>query len=613
MKKLKQRLIITVSCLCVLLSLLPGTALAADRDAEREDRLYQLLLEGIRSKTGLDGKSYIDISELSISNEEGSPDRDLLWTVFDRVFYDHPEFYYLREGYVRVHKNTPYVVGVRPMYASVAQDAGAQARFDAAVDKALAQAEGLTDPVEQMLALYNYLIRTTAYNYEVAADQADSAPREAWTAYGALVSGDTVCKGYTMAWKVLMDRLGIPCLVVCKGDRNHLWNMVQLDGKWYHIDVNKGNNLVPVLRGRCVYTDFLVTDKAMSKHVSWFVPGTQYRDAEHWDTSPACTDTKFETGWIFRRDNIFHPMYRDEAGQYYYIRFVDLKTAKLYRGPLFGDAEEVSVLKPYAVPWGKGSRICGGAVWAEGCLYYVSADLELMRFRPSDGESVSLGGIPFTPKAAEDGRYGAEYDGIGLLYDDASGVLSARSICGREELKTWQITAPPVVFEDVAEEDYFARPVKWAVEKGITNGTSKTAFSPARTCSRAEIITFLWRAAGSPEPKGGLTVSDVYPGDYYYKAVLWAAEGGMFSGDVFSPGSPCTRAEAVEFMWEQAGRPESGGVGFADVPPDAGYAQAVAWALENGVTLGTGETTFSPEGTCTRGQIVTFLHRAFAE
>jgi len=579
---------------------------------EREEQLYQLL-EGIRDKTGLDGNSYIDISELNISNEEGSPDRDLLWTVFDRVFYDHPEIYYLREGYIRVHKNTPYVVGVRPMYADIARDADAQARFDVAVDTALAQTEGLTDPVEQMLALYNYLIRTTAYNYDVAVEQSDNLPREIWTAYGALVLGDTVCKGYALAWKVLMDRLGIPCLVVCKGDGSHLWNMVQLDGKWYHIDVNRGNNIVPVLRGQCVYTDFLVTDKAMSKHESWFVPGTLYRDAAHYDTAPACTDTKYETGWIFRRDNVFYPMCRDGSGQYYYIQFVDLKTAKLYRGPLFGDAAEVSVLKPYVVPWGSGNRICGGAVWAEGCLYYVSADLELMRFRLSDGESVSLGGIPFTPQATEDGRYEEKYDGIGLLYDEDSGVLSARSRCRREELRTWQITAPRVDFEDVKDEDYFAEPVQWAVEKGITNGTSQTTFSPARNCSRAEIVTFLWRAAGRPEPKADLTISDVNSDDYYYKAVLWAAESGMFSGEVFSPGSPCTRAMAVEFMWKQAGRPESNGGGFADVPSDASYAQAVAWALEKGVTLGTSESTFSPDDTCTRGQIVTFLHRAFAE
>ena len=151
------------------------------------------------------------------------------------------------------------------------------------------------------------------------------------------------------------------------------------------------------------------------------------------------------------------------------------------------------------------------------------------------------------------------------------------------------------------------------MEKGITSGTSKTTFSPAQTCSRAQIITFLWRTAGSPEPKTVSAVSDVSSNDYYYKAVLWAAENGMFSGDVFSPNTPCTRAMAVEFIWKQAGQPTASDSRFTDVPSNASYAQAVAWAISNGVTSGTSNITFSPDANCTRGQIVTFLYRDFAE
>lgn len=444
---MKRKLIASILCLCAVLLLLPRAALAADGDTEREARLYQLLLEGIRDKKGLDGKSYIDLSELSISNEDGSPDRDMLWKVFDRVFYDHPELYYLTEGYGRVHGNTPYVLGIRPVYADVAQDAGARAQFDAAVNTALAQAEGLTDPVEQMLALYNYLIRITAYNYDVAVDHRDKAPKEAWTAYGALVTGDTVCKGYAMAWKVLMDRLGIPCLVVCKGDGSHLWNMVQLDnGNWYHIDVNRGNNNIPVVRGRCAYTDFLVTDDDMSRHESWFVPGTSYRDAECYDTSPTCTDKKFSTGWVFRQDRVFYPVYRDESGQYYYVRQVNSRTAKLCYGPLSGKGRDISELSPYTVLLDGGYRISSGMVWAEDCLYYVSSGLELMRYRLSDGKSVSLGSIPFTPQGTEDQKYDKSFDGVSLLFDARSGVLSARSRSRGTNLKTWQIALPQMGF-----------------------------------------------------------------------------------------------------------------------------------------------------------------------
>ena len=412
---MKRRLIVIVLCLCAVLSLLPGAALATDGIAEREEQLYQLLLEGIREKKGLDGKSYIDISELDISSEKGSPDMDMLETVFSRVLFDHPELYYITECFDRVPKDTPYVLGIQPVYISAAKDPDAQARFDAAVNTALAQAEGLTDPVEQMLALYNYLIRTTAYNYNVSFLDApvnlrEAEPKEAWTAYGALVTGDTVCKGYAMAWKVLMDRMGIPCLVICKGDGSHLWNLVQLDGKWYHIDVNSGNNIIPVLRGQCMYKDFLVTDTVMSKHGSWFVAGKR-------EASPVCSDERFSTDWQFRQDNVFYPIYRNKSGQYYYIKYVSVNTAKLYCGPLSGEGQEIAVLSPYTVFWDSGNLISSGVVWAEDCLYYVSAELELISYRLSDRESVSLGSIQFIPQATADRHYDQSRDGISLLFD----------------------------------------------------------------------------------------------------------------------------------------------------------------------------------------------------
>ncbi|MDO4516373.1 MAG: S-layer homology domain-containing protein [Bacillota bacterium] len=166
----------------------------------------------------------------------------------------------------------------------------------------------------------------------------------------------------------------------------------------------------------------------------------------------------------------------------------------------------------------------------------------------------------------------------------------------------------PNPFTDVKESDYFYSPVLWAVEKEITNGTSATTFSPANTCTRAQIITFLWRASGSPEP--GITCSflDVPAGSYYEKAVVWATEQGMVEGDKFYPNDPCTRLMAVEFMWIQSGKPGAPAASFTDV-----NSPAVDWAVEAGVTNGTSATTFSPDSTCTRGQIVTFLWRAFGK
>lgn len=167
-------------------------------------------------------------------------------------------------------------------------------------------------------------------------------------------------------------------------------------------------------------------------------------------------------------------------------------------------------------------------------------------------------------------------------------------------------------FADVKTGDWFAEPVLWAVEKGITAGTSAATFSPNQDCTAAQILTFLWRAGGSPKPAGSSPFPDVQSGDYYAQAAAWAYEKGMVSGDTFSPDTPCTRSMAVMYLWKAAGSPGAEAAGFADVPAEAEYAKAVAWAVEKGITQGTSATEFSPDTVCTRGHIVTFLYRAFA-
>lgn len=168
-------------------------------------------------------------------------------------------------------------------------------------------------------------------------------------------------------------------------------------------------------------------------------------------------------------------------------------------------------------------------------------------------------------------------------------------------------------YTDVDPNAYYAEAVNWAVEKGITGGTSATTFSPNQTCTRAQIITFLWRGAGLPEASVTGGVSDIKESDYFYKAVLWAKEKGMFEGNAFQPNVPCTRLMAVRFMWEAAVRPFGPGeTSFSDVTPithGIDNNDAVVWAVKWGITSGTSEATFSPDVVCTRGQIVTFLHR----
>lgn len=173
-------------------------------------------------------------------------------------------------------------------------------------------------------------------------------------------------------------------------------------------------------------------------------------------------------------------------------------------------------------------------------------------------------------------------------------------------------------FIDVAEGAYYYDAVLWAAENGITGGTSATTFSPAVTCTRAQTVTFLWRAAGSPDPEGtNMPFIDVASDAYYYNAVLWAVENGITSGTsatTFSPNATVTRAQNVTFLWRWAKSPAVEAVNpFTDVAADMYYHDAVLWAADEGITAGTSATTFSPDDPCLRSQIVTFLYRYLAE
>lgn len=163
----------------------------------------------------------------------------------------------------------------------------------------------------------------------------------------------------------------------------------------------------------------------------------------------------------------------------------------------------------------------------------------------------------------------------------------------------------------MAESDYYLAPVLWAVKEKITAGTGDgTTFSPNNTCTTGRFLTFLWRAAGSPKPAILNPYRNVSDNAYYAKAAIWAYEKGIVDSDIDAD-ALCTRASAVTYLWKYAGSPAVVGTQFADVPASAHCARAVAWAVKNGITSGTGDgTLFSPNMTCTRAQIATFLYRA---
>ena len=203
--------------------------------------------------------------------------------------------------------------------------------------------------------------------------------------------------------------------------------------------------------------------------------------------------------------------------------------------------------------------------------------------------------------------------GMVFFYVPEAGATSTENPFASANTPTTPTTPSTPKFTDIAANAYYADAVAWAVEKDITAGTSDTTFSPESTCTTAQILTFLWRSQGQPEPTIKNQFTDVKESDYFHKAALWASEKGLISGSTFGGNTPCTRAATVTYLWKLAGSPSAPAASFADIPGDSEYASAVAYAVSEKITAGTSATTFSPEATCTRGQIVTFLYRAYGK
>ena len=206
-------------------------------------------------------------------------------------------------------------------------------------------------------------------------------------------------------------------------------------------------------------------------------------------------------------------------------------------------------------------------------------------------------------------------DGDALKLTEKNGKYTFTMPTGKVTVKGSFVEEAPVqIFKDVPTDAYYYEAVKWAAEKGVTGGVGNGLFAPNQPCTRAQIVTFLWRAAGSPAPKNMSSFTDVPADAFYAKAVAWAVENGITGGTgdgKFSPDATCTRAQSVTFLYRAAGSPAvSGSAEFGDVATNAYYADAVAWAAKNGITGGIGGGLFGSGNDCTRGQIVTFLYRS---
>lgn len=270
--------------------------------------------------------------------------------------------------------------------------------------------------------------------------------------------------------------------------------------------------------------------------------------------------------------------------------------AMTYRKSSGGDDSDPT----YAIEVGKDIR--NGTVTANR-RYAERGDTVTITVKPDDG--FKLDDLTVTDKNGKELK----------LTGKGNGKYTFTMPAGKVEINAAFVkeveTSP---FSDVSTSAYYYEAVKWAQEKGITGGIGNGLFGPNQPCTRAQIVTFLWRAAGSPEPKAMSSFADVSTDAYYAKAVAWAVENGITTGTgdgKFSPDATCTRAQSVTFLFRAIGKLVDSKAEFSDVLTDSYYANAVAWAVENGVTNGIGDGLFGPDNSCTRAQIVTFLFRAY--
>ena len=254
----------------------------------------------------------------------------------------------------------------------------------------------------------------------------------------------------------------------------------------------------------------------------------------------------------------------------------------------------------YAIEVGKDIR--NGTVTANR-RYAERGDTVTITVKPDDG--FKLDDLTVTDKNGKELK----------LTDRGNGKYTFTMPAGKVEINAAFVKEVEISpFSDVSTNAYYYEAVKWAQEKGITGGIGNGLFGPNQPCTRAQIVTFLWRAAGSPEPKTMSSFADVSMDAYYAKAVAWAVENGITTGTgdgKFSPDATCTRAQSVTFLFRAIGKLVDSKAEFSDVLTDSYYANAVAWAVENGVTNGIGDGLFGPDNSCTRAQIVTFLFRAY--
>ena len=504
------------------------------------------------------------------------------------------------------------------------------AAFEAAVQKALtAVYPGMSD-LQKALALHDYLTQHIAYDY--ADYMAGTVGEKAYTAYGALVEGKAVCEGYAKAYQLLLDRCGIDAVMVSSLAMNHGWNLVKLEGSWYHVDVT-WDDPVPDTPGKANHTYFLLSDSAIRSRDSG--SGSLHYG---WDGEIGCTDARYdgETLW----SEMKQPLVFSDAGAVWLLRSEGQGSSQVLRlvrrdwnsgaeTAVYSVRDYWPVLNSNAYWIGTFSGLCSWGGWV-----FFNDSLHIYAYDPVGGECLTV----FTYGGGDGCLYGLTAADEGLYYlvsksPDEPGTLRflAPEVApvpapapGPDPAPAPEPTPEPVPepapapeitnpFADVFPSDYYYDAVLWAYENEVTKGTSADSFSPADSCNRGQVVTFLWRAAGCPAPSGTENpFADVPENAFYRDAVLWAVEQGITNGvgtdaatgkPIFDPTRPCSYAHILTFLYRAVtGNLSSSG---------AWYDDALRWAKDNGLLDGTlvGRDQGRVNADCPRSDVVTYLWR----
>lgn len=582
--------------------------------------------------------------------------------VYMHVMDTHPEFFYVNYYFYYYYNGYGYATKIEIDYIiPMSQLAQAKNTYNTKIAEIMSGVDSNWNTLQKLIYLHDYMV--DRYSYDMRFYDASQKDQAIYDAYNLMVQETGVCQAYTMLYYALMQQVGVPVSYALSESMDHVWNVVQLGGNWYHVDVT-WDDPVPDDFTSVSHRNFLRSDAGISDtgHYGWkceYTCPSTYYDSGVWSdysagfVAASGVDCGFPTNsamyavhqnsdrtatvYMWNRDNEMETMFNipnsfrsSLEGYYGYLVYND--DTHVYYMDVYNKLNYTlySVDSSCCIT---GFDVSGSTLKVKVFRYATSTYSTATATMPVvSTDDVSLLQYPnkLVYSAADSGinlsglQVSARYSDGRTYTRDASYITRAALSVNYNYLYFWldgyvfqlDLFMARSPFTDVPSGQFYSEPVLWAVENNITTGTGAHTFSPQETCTRGQVVTFLWRAAGKPAPKSTVNpFKDVKSSDYYYQAVLWAVENGITNGtssSKFSPNESCTRGQVVTFLHRAFGKPAgSGSCSFKDVSPSNYFYDAVIWAVDRGITNGTSSTRFSPNDTCTRGEIVTFLYRAF--